>query len=123
MKDISVVNILYVVLSIVSVIVTGVVVPLIKKKWKQQDINNAMEMVEIAVKAAEQIYRQSGQGNLKKQYVKEFLKDHKIKISEDELNNMIEATVLELNKWKQELKAQPVVNVINTEEVKEKPGE
>lgn len=59
-------NIFYVVLSIVSVIVTGVIIPLLKQKYGHDKVMNAMELVTIAVRAAEQIYNQSGQGDLKK---------------------------------------------------------
>ena len=70
-------------------------------------------MVDIAVKAAEQIYNQNGQGDLKKKYVLQYLKDKGVKISEEDLNNMLESSVFEINKWKEELKNKPVVNVVN----------
>lgn len=97
-------NIFYVVLSIVSVLVTGVLVPLLKQKYGKEKVLSVMEAVEIAVKAAEQIYSASGQGQLKKQYVLLRLNEQGIKISEKELDDMIEASVLELNRWKEELK-------------------
>lgn len=114
-------DIFYVVLSIISVLTTGVVIPLLKQKYGKEKINNALEIVKIAVNAAEQIYSKRGQGSLKKEYVIQYLKDHGIKIKDDELDAMIEACVLELNKWKKEVEAQPVVNVLNTERVV-KPG-
>lgn len=95
------IDIVYVVLGIVSILVTGVLIPLIKRKTNKIDIQNNMAMVEIAVKAAEQIYHQSGQGKIKKQYVLEYLNTKGIKISEQDLDNMIEAAVLELNRWKE----------------------
>lgn len=62
----SVNNIFYVVLSVVSVLMTGVLVPLLKQKYGKERIVNVMEAVDIAVKAAEQIYTKTGQGQLKK---------------------------------------------------------
>ena len=59
-------NIFYVILSIVSVLITGVLVPLLKQKYGKEKIVNVMEAVDIAVKAAEQIYTKAGQGQLKK---------------------------------------------------------
>lgn len=59
-------NIFYVVLSVVSVLITGVLVPLLKQKYGKEKIVNVMEAVDIAVKAAEQIYTKTGQGQLKK---------------------------------------------------------
>lgn len=106
-------NIFYVVLSIVSVIVTGIIIPLLKQKYGQDKIKSTMDLVTIAVRAAEQIYRESGQGNLKKMYVIQYLKDKGVKVTEDELDAMIESAVLELNRWKKEVeKNPPVVKVI-----------
>ena len=96
-------NIFYVVLSIVSVLVTGVLVPLLKQKYGKEKVLSVMEAVDIAVKAAEQIYKETGQGNLKKQYVLMRLNEQGFKITEKELDDMIEASVLELNRWKQEI--------------------
>lgn len=96
-------NIFYVVLSIVSVLVTGVLVPLLKQKYGKEKVISVIEAVDIAVKAAEQIYTKAGQGNLKKQYVLMRLNEQGFKVSEKELDDMIEASVLELNRWKQEI--------------------
>lgn len=96
-------NIFYVILSIVSVLITGVLVPLLKQKYGKEKIVNVMEAVDIAVKAAEQIYTKTGQGQLKKQYVLMRLNEQGIKLSEKELDDMIEASVLELNRWKMEI--------------------
>ena len=96
-------NIFYVVLSIVSVLVTGVLVPLLKQKYGKEKVLSVMEAVDIAVKAAEQIYTKTDQGQLKKQYVLMRLNEQGIKISEKELDDMIEASVLELNRWKMEI--------------------
>lgn len=96
-------NIFYVVLSIVSVLVTGVLVPLLKEKYGKEKALSVMEAVDIAVKAAEQIYKETGQGNLKKQYVLMRLNEQGFKVTEKELDDMIEASVLELNRWKMEI--------------------
>lgn len=96
-------NIFYVILSIVSVLITGVLVPLLKQKYGKEKIVNVMEAVDIAVKAAEQIYTKTGQGQLKKKYVLMRLNEQGIKLSEKELDDMIEASVLELNRWKMEI--------------------
>ena len=96
-------NIFYVVLSIVSVLVTGVLVPLLKQKYGKEKVLSVMEAVDIAVKAAEQIYKETGQGNLKKQYVLMRLNEQGFKVTEKELDDMIEASVLELNRWKMEI--------------------
>lgn len=91
-------NIFYVVLSVVSILITGVLIHYLKSKGLQAKAVNIMEAVDIAVKAAEQIYKKSGQGQLKKQYVLMRLNEQGIKISEKEPDDMIEASVLELNR-------------------------
>ena len=96
-------NIFYVILSIVSVLITGVLIPLLKQKYSKEKIVSVMEAIDIAVKAAEQIYTKAGQGQLKKQYVLMRLNEQGIKLSEKELDDMIEASVLELNRWKMEI--------------------
>lgn len=96
-------NIFYVILSIISVLITGVLIPLLKQKYGKEKVLSVMEAVDIAVKAAEQIYKETGQGQLKKQYVLMRLNEQGIKISEKELDDMIEASVLELNRWKMEI--------------------
>lgn len=101
-------KIVLVVLTIISAIVTGIIIPLIKAKVKKADIDYKMRIVSIAVGAAEQIYKQSGMGKKKKAEVLKFLKSEGIKVSEDELDKMIESCVLEITKWKKELET-PVV--------------
>lgn len=96
-------NIFYVILSIISVLITGILIPLLKQKYGREKVLSVMEAVDIAVKAAEQIYTKTGQGQLKKQYVLMRLNEQGIKISEKELDDMIEAAVLELNGWKKEI--------------------
>lgn len=97
------VNIFYVILSIVSVLITGVLVPLLKQKYGREKVLSIMEAVDLAVKAAEQMYKETGQGDLKKKYVLMRLNEQGIKISEKELDDMRRASVLELNHWKQEI--------------------
>ena len=96
-------NIFYVVLSIVSVLVTGVLVPLLKQKYGREKVLSVMEAVNIAVKAAEEIYKESGQGDLKKEYVLMRLNEQGFKVTEKDLDDMRKASVLELKRWKQEI--------------------
>ena len=96
-------NIFYVVLSIVSVLVTGVLVPLLRQKYGREKVLSAMDAVDIAVKAAEVIFKESSQGDLKKKYVLMRLNEKGFKITEKDLDEMRKASVLELNKWKEEI--------------------
>lgn len=59
--------------------------------------NNVIKWVGIAVRAAEQIYKESGMGKEKFEYVSTWIAD-KFKISKTELKNLIESAVFEINK-------------------------
>ena len=59
--------------------------------------DKVIKWVKIAVKAAEQIYKGSGKGKEKFEYVSKWISE-KFKISEAELKNLIERAVFELNK-------------------------
>lgn len=96
-------NIFYVILSIVSVLITGVLIPLLKQKYGREKVLSVMEAVDIAVKAAEQIYKETGQGDLKKKYVLMRLNEQGFRVTEKELDDMRRASVLELNRWKKEI--------------------
>ena len=64
------------------------------KVYRNADI---IKWVGVAVKAAEQIYKGSGHGEEKFDYVAEWI-SNKFMISEDDLRNIIESAVYELNK-------------------------
>ena len=96
-------QILQVVLAIVSIIVTGVLIPLIKTKISKTDLEKALVITDIAVKAAEQIFKESGQGPIKKKYVIDYLKKSGLDLSNEEINALIEAAVKELNLWQAEI--------------------
>lgn len=85
------------VFALISVVITVIVIPYIKSKTtaaEQQEIN---AWVKIAVAAAEQIYKGSGRGDEKKQYVLNWLKEHGITVDEGAIDALIEAAVYELN--------------------------
>lgn len=85
------------VFALIGVVITVIVIPYIKSKTtaaEQQEIN---AWVKIAVAAAEQIYKGSGRGEEKKQYVLNWLKEHGITVDEGAIDALIEAAVYELN--------------------------
>lgn len=97
------INILQVVLTLLSVVITGIVIPLIRAKVSKTDLEKALVITDIAVKAAEQIYKESGKGPIKKKYVVDYLRKSGLDLSDEEINALIEATVKELNLWQAEL--------------------
>lgn len=84
------------VIMLIMAILTTFVIPWLKTKYTQNQLETWMRWVKIAVTAAEQIYT-AEQWSEKKQYVVTYLKDQGIKYNEATINNMIEAAVLELH--------------------------
>ena len=92
-----------VLIPLLGAILTYLIVPLILQKTIKQQRENIYFWVTVAVSAAEQIYKEKGQGQLKKEYVVNFLTSKGINITIQELDAMIEAAVLELNIAKEKL--------------------
>ncbi|MBO6270472.1 MAG: holin [Clostridium sp.] len=85
-------------IGLVGVILSSWLIPLLRSKTTEQKWENAMFWVRLAVKSAEQIYNQQGWGEAKKKYVEEFLKEHNIKLDDQQVDVAIEAAVLEIQK-------------------------
>lgn len=90
--------ILEAVLALAATIFTIVVIPYIKSKTTAQQQNEIEGWVKIAVSAAEQLYKGSGRGAEKKQYVLDWAKKNGIIVDESKLDAMIEAAVFGLKK-------------------------
>lgn len=91
--------IIKVIIPILGAIVTYMIVPFIMQKTSKEQRNNIYELVKIAVFAAEQLH-DAGLINIpKKEYVIAYInsKLENNKITEKDLNVMIEAAVKELN--------------------------
>ncbi|MDF2881664.1 MAG: hypothetical protein K0R54_2221 [Clostridiaceae bacterium] len=96
-------QILTLVFSILSLVLTYFFVPWLKAKIGNEKLANIEMWVDVAVAAAEQIFKAAGttgQGTAKKIYVIEFLKGKGITITDQELDALIEAAVFEINKAK-----------------------
>lgn len=85
------------VITLIAAIVTTFLIPWIKSKIDAAKLAQIVEWVGIAVRAAEQIYNESGMGEKKKQYVLDFLEDKGFTLDPNSINAMIEAAVKELN--------------------------
>ena len=85
------------VITLIAAIVTTFLIPWIKSKIDAAKFAQIVEWVGIAVRAAEQIYNESGMGEKKKQYVLDFLASKGFTLDPDSINAMIEAAVKELN--------------------------
>lgn len=83
------------VITIATAIITVFVIPLLKKKLTEAEMESLSTWVDVAVLAAEQILG-AGAGAAKKQYVINFLNSRGYTVNSDELDNMIEASVHKL---------------------------
>ena len=95
--NIDITQIVVAVIGLLSVIVTSVVVPLLKKKLGAEKVSEIQKWVEIAVHAAEQIFTETGKGKEKKQYVLDFLREKGFDVDDEAINNAIEAAVYDMN--------------------------
>ncbi|MCM1544272.1 MAG: phage holin family protein [Ruminococcus sp.] len=98
---IDITPILQVLLTLLSAIMTTCIIPLIKTRLTEEKQEKLKFWVEIAVKAAEQIYG-SKAGQQKKEYVVQFLLSKGIVFDVDEVSAMIEGAVFELTKKESE---------------------
>ena len=89
-----------VIIPILGAIITYLIVPFIKQKITKEQRENIAFWVKVAVNAAEQVFKGTGLGEQKKQYVLNFLSTKGIKVSAAQLDALIEAAVFELNSLK-----------------------
>lgn len=85
------------VFALAAAVITAIVIPYIKSRTTAQQQAEISAWVRVAVSAAEQIYKGSGRGEEKKQYVLAWLREHGATVDADELDALIEAAVYELN--------------------------
>ena len=85
------------ILALVAVLITGIVIPYIKKRTTTEQQKEILAWVKIAVTAAEQIYVGSGRGPEKKMYVIDWLADRNITVDTNKIDAIIESAVYELN--------------------------
>ena len=84
-------------IAVAAVLITVFLIPWIKSRTTTAQREEIAAWVQIGCAAAEQLYN-SGQIQNKKAYVLQFLTQKKLKVNTDELDKMIEAAVLEINK-------------------------
>ena len=95
-------NIIIAMIPVIGMVVTGFIIPLIVSKLGAQKLATIIKWVGYAVKAAEGIYSASGQGEIKKEYVINFIdglfNKKKVVITKKQIEVLLEATVTEMNK-------------------------
>lgn len=93
-------DVLKIVVSVCATLITVYVIPYLKSVKEDRKYKNLVDMVEVAVKAAEQTFRESGQGVRKKEevmtFVCEWMQNHGINVSSYQLDQLIEAAVYQM---------------------------
>lgn len=83
-------------IALCAALVTAFVIPWIKSKTTAQGRETLLTWVNIAVSAAEQLYKTT-EAQEKKQYVLRFLANKGYDLDDEEIENTIEAEVLKLH--------------------------
>lgn len=97
-------NILKIIVSVVMALIAYYVIPYIKRRIESDKYKDLLDMIDIAVQAAEQVTKGKGMGKLKKENVMIFmtswLEKAGLNITQDQLSQLIESAVYELNQYK-----------------------
>jgi LL-H family phage holin len=90
------------VIALVGALISFILIPYIKTKISSEKLKRLATVIEYAVKAAEQIYKDAGMGELKKAHVLSYLAEKgyikNIANISTEIDNLIERSVYELKK-------------------------
>ena len=96
--------ILKVIVSIAVALITSFVIPYLKEKLEDEKYKKLLDIISAAVLAAEQTINESGAGKDKKaavvKFVSGYLDQKGIKMTEAQLDNLIEAAVYSMNNAK-----------------------
>ena len=84
------------IIALIVALVSVFLIPWLKTKIGENKLAEIMTWVQVAVEAAEQLYKESGQGAKKKQYVLDFLASKGFTLNEDEIDKLIESAVYTL---------------------------
>lgn len=103
MNDVTFI-ILKLVVSVCAALVTAYLIPYIKTLRNDKRYASLLDAVEVAVRAAEQTFKESGQGARKKEevltFVREWMQSHGISISSYQLDQLIECAVYRMKQEK-----------------------
>ena len=97
-------QILLAVISIIGALITGVLIPYLKTKTTKAQREDVEYWTGIAIQAVEKYYEgQPQKGQVKKEFVMDFMTEHGYDISDEQMTLLIDALVEELiNKPKEE---------------------
>lgn len=85
------------IIPVLGVILTSFIIPYFKEQIGNEKLNKYQEWANMAVKAAEMLFTESGMGAEKKEYVVKFLTEqfnkNKVVITEEQMEILIESAV------------------------------
>ena len=94
-------------ITLLGLLLTTFLIPWIKVKVSAEKLEQVKKWTAVGVKAAEMIYKESGMGEAKKNYVRKFLESKGYKLDIDAVDALIEATVREMQQEAFEIVAAP----------------
>lgn len=97
---IDITEILKYAILLVLAVCSAFVIPYLKANLGGEKFAALQKWIKVGVQAAEMIFRESGMGTTKKEYVLEFLKSKGYTVDTETINNLIESAVLELKRGK-----------------------
>jgi len=93
-------QIILMLLPILGAIITGFIIPFIREKIGAEKLAKYEYWANLAVRAAEMLWKESGRGAEKKQYVIDFLNNmfnkNKIVITEQQIEILVESAVKQM---------------------------
>lgn len=98
-------ELLKIVVSICAALITVYMVPYLKTLKEDKRYASLVSMIEVAVRAAEQTYKESGKGAVKREevltFVQNWIKEQGINVSYEQLDQLLEACVYQMKQEKQ----------------------
>lgn len=94
-------------ITLLGLLLTTFLIPWIKLKVSTEKLEEIRKWTSVGVKAAEMIYKESGMGQAKKNYVRKFLEGKGYKLDVETVDALIEATVREMQQEAFEIVALP----------------
>jgi len=89
------------IITILCALITRFIVPWVKEKIEASRYKNIMDKIIDAVHGVEEIYKQSGMGEIKKQevinYISMYLLKKNIRLSDEEIELLIHSAVCQLH--------------------------
>ena len=84
------------VVELIAAVAVAIVIPYIKSLIEAEKLQKLLAYAQIGVQAAEMLFKESGVGAQKKQYVIDYLKSKGYELDATELDVVIESAVLEM---------------------------